>query len=351
MTPTEQTAVVRPASSSPIPSRPASSRLMRDIIIGLVLVAIMAALPWFAGNRYIIGQLIVFCLWATVAMQWNLLLGYAGIFSLGQLALYACGAYATAMLCFFLHWSLWLAMPVAAVITAILGLAMGAASLRLRGPYVALLTFAIAQVIYVLIVTEADCFTYIDGVCQQLFGGSRGLSHFGDLGFRKLMGYKFIYGNFYLALALLVVSTIVTLMIIRGPMGLAFRALRDNPGYAISRGINRFKYQLLVFAISAFFTGLAGAVQAAHFNSAGPSLFSPALLLFLLAAIVIGGAGRFWGSAVGVALLMLIDEGLKEFSDYRSIGLGLLIAIFVILLPQGLTGWIAQLVEKFRPGR
>jgi branched-chain amino acid transport system permease protein len=322
------------------------SRLGKDVLIGLVLVALMAALPWLAGNRYVIGQLIVFCLWATVALQWNLLLGYAGIFSLAQLALYACGAYATAMLGFFLHWPLWLAMPAAAVITAGLGLAVGAASLRLRGPYVALLTLAIAQAMYVLIITEADCFTYIDGVCQQLFGGTRGLSHFGDLGFRALLGYKFIYGNYYLALALLVISMIVTLAVIRGPMGLAFRALRDNPGYAISRGISRFKYQLLVFAISAFFTGFAGAMQAAHFNSAGPSLFSPALLLFLLAAIVIGGAGRFWGSTVGVALLMLIDEGLKEFADYRNIGLGLLIAIFVILLPQGITGWFAQLAEK-----
>jgi branched-chain amino acid transport system permease protein len=322
------------------------SRLGKDVLIGLVLVALMVALPWLAGNRYIIGQLIVFCLWATVALQWNLLLGYAGIFSLAQLALYACGAYATAMLGFFLHWPLWLAMPAAAVITAVFGLAVGAASLRLRGPYVALLTLAIAQAMYVLIITEADCFTYIDGVCQQLFGGTRGLSHFGDLGFRALLGYKFIYGNYYLALGLLVISMIVTLAVIRGPMGLAFRALRDNPGYAISRGISRFKYQLLVFAISAFFTGFAGAMQAAHFNSAGPSLFSPALLLFLLAAIVIGGAGRFWGSTVGVALLMLIDEGLKEFADYRNIGLGLLIAIFVILLPQGITGWLAQLAEK-----
>ncbi|HEX9446880.1 MAG TPA: branched-chain amino acid ABC transporter permease [Dongiaceae bacterium] len=322
------------------------SRLTQEICLGLVLVAVMAALPFLAGNRYVIGQLIVFCLWATVAVQWNLVLGYAGIFSLAQLALYACGAYATAMLGFFLHWPLWLAMPAAAVITAFLGLVIGAASLRLRGPYVALLTLAIAQVIYVLIITEANCFTYIDGVCQQLFGGTRGLSHFGDLGFRALLGYKFIYGNYYLALALLVVSTIVTLVVIRGPLGLAFRALRDNPGYAISRGINRFKYQLLAFAVSAFFTGLAGAMQAAHFNSAGPSLFAPSLLLFLLAAIVIGGIGRFWGPIVGVVLLMLIDEGLKEVADYRNIGLGLLIAAFVILLPQGLTGWFGQLAER-----
>ncbi len=316
--------------------------------LAVILVAIAAVLPLLSGNRYLIGQMIVFCLWATVAMQWNLVLGYAGIFSLAQLALYACGAYATAMLGFFLGWSLWAAMPVAAIVTAGFGLVIGAACLRLRGPYVALLTLAIAQVVYVLIVTEADCFTYIDGVCQQLFGGARGLSRFGELGFRELFGYKFIYAHFYLALTLLVLSSIATLIVIRGPMGLAFRALRDNPGYAVSRGINRFKYQLLVFAVSAFFTGLAGALQAAHFKSAGPSLFSPSLLLFLLAAIVIGGLGRFWGPILGTALLMLVDEGLKEVSDYRNIGLGLLIAAFVILMPQGLAGWAGNLLEGAR---
>ena len=320
----------------------------KETWLAVLLVVVFAALPWISGNRYLIGQMIVFCLWATVAMQWNLVLGYAGIFSLAQLALYACGAYATAMLGFFLGWSLWAAMPVAAIVTTLLGLVIGAACLRLRGAYVALLTLAIAQVIYVLIITEADCFTYIDGVCQQLFGGTRGLTRFGDLGFRHLFGYKFIYANFYLALALLIVSSIIMLVIIRGPMGLAFRALRDNPGYAVSRGINRFKYQLLVFAVSAFFTGLAGAVQAAHFKSAGPSLFSPALLLFLLAAIVVGGVGRFWGPILGTALLMQADEGLKEVSDYRNIGLGLLIAAFVILMPQGLAGWIGELVEITR---
>ncbi|MDY0885532.1 hypothetical protein SMD27_22015 [Dongia soli] len=104
-------------------------------------------------------------------------------------------------------------------------------------------------------------------------------------------------------------------------------------------------------AVSAFFTGLAGAVQAAHFKSAGPSLFSPALLLFLLAAIVIGGVGRFWGPILGTALLMLADEGLKEVSDYRNIGLGLLIAAFVIVMPQGLAGWIGGVTEKSRHRR
>jgi branched-chain amino acid transport system permease protein len=129
-----------------------------------------------------------------------------------------------------------------------------------------------------------------------------------------------------------------SMIVIRGPLGLAFRALRDNPGYAMSRGIGRFKYQLWVFALSAFFTGLAGAVYAAQFKFVGPTLFSFTLLLFLLSMIVVGGIGSVWGPLIGAAALMLADEGFKEFQDWRALGMGLVLPLFVVLMPGGLVG-------------
>jgi len=95
---------------------------------------------------------------------------------------------------------------------------------------------------------------------MPLFGGVRGIGRFGDLGFRHMFGSKFIIANYFLALVLLAAAFAFSVMIIRGPLGLAFRALRDNPPYARSRGISPFRYQLWIFASSAFFTGLAGAV-------------------------------------------------------------------------------------------
>ena len=129
-----------------------------------------------------------------------------------------------------------------------------------------------------------------------------------------------------------------SIAIIRGPLGLAFQALRDDQAYAKSRGVSKFKYQLWVFGLSAFFTGLAGAFYALQFGVVGPIVFSLPMLLFLLAMIVVGGMGTVWGPVLGAAILMLADEGVRELGDWRDIGLGVMLAMFVIFLPKGLAG-------------
>lgn len=318
------------------------SGVKRDLLIGVLVLAVAIAVPMLFSTRYIITQATVFFIFATVVVQWNLVLGVGGIFSLAQMALFAFGGYATAMLGYYLDWSLWLAMPVAALATVAFSMVIGLACLRLRGPYVALLTLAIAQVLYIMVVNDTECFSNPPSGCMPLFGGVRGISRFGDLGFRDLFGQKWYVANYYLALGVLTLAMVFSVVIIRGPLGLAFKALRDNPGYALSRGISRFRYQLWLFAVSAFFTGLAGAVYAANFRVIGPTVFSLALLLFLLSMAVVGGLGTIWGPLLGAALLMLADEGMKEIPEWRDIGLGLVLVAFVVLLPQGLVGLLSR---------
>lgn len=310
----------------------------RDILICLLLAALMALVPLVFGTRYIVTQITLFFIWGIVVTQWNLVLGVAGIFSLAQMALFAIGAYGTAMLAYYGGLPLLAAMPLSALVTVAASLVIGFACLRLKGAYVALLTLAIAQVIYLIVVNDTACFTNPPSGCLPLFGGVRGFSRFGDLGFRDLLGSKFYIGHYYVGLALLLAAQVFCILLIRGPLGLAFRALRDNPGYAMSRGVGRLRYQLWVFGLSAFFTGLAGAFYAAHFGVVGPIVFSVSMLLFLLAMIVVGGMGTVWGPLLGAALLMAADEGLREFGTLREIGLGLVLALFVILLPRGLAG-------------
>lgn len=310
----------------------------RDIFLALGLAALLALVPLVIGTRYIISQITLFFIWGIVVTQWNLVLGVAGIFSLAQMAIFAIGAYATAMLAYYGAFPLLAAMPVAALVTVAASLLIGFACLRLKGAYVALLTLAVAQVIYLIVVNDTACFTNPPSGCLPLFGGVRGFSRFGDLGFRDLLGSKFYVGHYYVGLGLLLAAQLFCILLIRGPLGLAFRALRDNPGYAVSRGVGRLRYQLWVFGLSAFFTGLAGAFYAANFGVVGPIVFSVSMLLFLLAMIVVGGMGTVWGPLLGAALLMAADEGLREFGTLREIGLGLVLAIFVILLPRGLSG-------------
>jgi branched-chain amino acid transport system permease protein len=285
----------------------------RDLAFGLILLAVAAVIPFLGPSRYHMGQLTLFFIWATVVSQWNLVFGVAGVFSLAQMAIFAFGGFATGMMGLYLGWSLWAALPVAAFGAVLFSILIGLACLRLRGAYVALLTLAISQVMLLLIETDTACFTMEGVTCRNFTGGSRGLYGFGDFGFRELLGRQnYARGDYYLSLILLMLATGFSFVIIRSPLGFAFRALRDNPEYGVSRGLNQFKYQLLVFAMSAFFTGLAGGVFAG------------------------------WGPILGTALVMLADEGMKDFVEIRNLGYGALIIVFVVLLPQGVAGTIEQ---------
>jgi branched-chain amino acid transport system permease protein len=106
----------------------------------------------------------------------------------------------------------------------------------------------------------------------------------------------------------------------------------------MARGISRFKYQLWVFALAAFFTGLAGSFYATNARIVGPTILTTPLLLLLMAMMVVGGVGTIWGPLVGSIVLILTDEALKEAGEWRNVGLGLMLAFFAVALPRGLVG-------------
>lgn len=336
------------------------STVRKDIFIGLVLLAVALVLPLLLPGRYLIGQFTLFFIWATVVTQWNLVFGVAGIFSLAQMAIFAFGGYVTAMLGLYGGWNLWIALPFGGLGALVFSLIIGLACLRLKGPYVALLTLAISQVMYLLIITDTACF-YMEGVtCRNFTGGTRGFVNFGTFGFREMLGFQFMaHGYYYLALGLLVLATAFSVFLSQGPIGAAFQALRDNPDYAASRGISRFKFQMLVFAASAFFTGVAGGVYAGYFKVMGANTLNLPSLLFLLAMVVVGGLGRTWGPLLGAAALMLADEGLKDYPEYRYMGIGFALVMFIMVWPRGIAGalesaanWLAAWrAARVRSGR
>ena len=329
-----------------------AGRYRTDIIIGSVMIVAAIIIPFVFPTRYVVGQLTIFFLWATVVSQWNLVFGVAGIFSLAQMAIFAMGGYVTGMLGLYLGWPLWISMFFGGFAAVIFSVLIGVACLRLRGAYVALLTLAIAQTMYLLIITDTACFMRTGVTCRNFTGGTRGLAQFGDFGFREILPYKYMaFGDYFLALVVLIFAVAFSIFVIRSPIGLAFRALRDNQTCAEVRGVSKFKYQLLIFSSSAFFTGLAGAVYAGHFRVMGANTLYLNLLLFLLSMLIIGGVGRVWGPILGAAALMLVDEVLKEFVDWRLAGLGLILVVFIVLLPKGLAGYIEDIFRKGRKNK
>lgn len=323
----------------------------RDFAIFAVLLAIAIAYPWMHPPRYLIASaLLMFC-YGTVVSQWNLVFGVAGIFSLAQVAIFAFGAYTTAVLGRYLDWNLWYAFPLAGVAGILLSILIGLACLRLRGIYVALLTLAVSQVMFVLIRTDSACSPLNSrenpATCVSFTGGAQGLGDFGSFGWRSVLGGRsWIIGDYYTMLVLLVIGLAVMFLVTHSRIGLAFKALRDNEELARSRGVSVFKYQLLVFAISAFLTSVAGGFYAAHFGSVGTDLVAFPLLLFLISMLVVGGIGRIWGPLLGAFLLMAADEVFKEAADWRNIGLGIVVLLFMVLLPEGLAGAIDTIWKR-----
>ena len=319
----------------------------RDIILSIVLLAFFLAVPFLFPSRYIIGQGMILFIWAAVVSQWNLVFGVAGIFSLAQMAIFAFGGYTAGMLALYLDVSLWLGLVLGGLAATAFSLIVGLASLRLKGAYVALLTLAVVQAMYLLIITDTACFMKVGVTCRNFTGGSRGLSQFGDFGFGQLLGRQYVpHGNYYLALAILTAAMVFSYWVIKSPIGIAFKALRDNRPYAAGRGVGLLRFQMFIFGTSAFFTGMVGVVYAGSYRVIGANVLDLNLLLYLLSMMVIGGMGTFWGPLAGTVLLIVLDEFLKEIGEWRLAGLGTLLVLSVIFLRGGVVGTLEKLLKR-----
>lgn len=313
-----------------------------------VTFVVALALPWllatFATGRFILYLMILFLVWGVVTQSWNLILGVGGIFSFAQTAFFAIGGIATGVLSQQLgvtpFLSIWLA-PIAATLAAVI---IGLPSLRLRGPYVVLLTLAFSQLVSNF-ATQGPAW---------VAGGGYGLRNVPKFGFEEMWGTgtgRIAY--YYIALVIFAIATYVIWRVFHSPIGMSFRALRDSETYATSRGIDPFRFKLLLFALSAFFTGLAGGFLLSYNGAQSPAILTFDLTITLLAMIVVGGWGTFWGPILGTALLTALPEVLRDADIYRNIAMGLALALIAVFAPDGLfpllSGWYSKLVHGKSP--
>lgn len=292
----------------------------------VALVVPLTSLPLFTSNAYLLRLVILAFIWIVVNSNWNLVIGVSGIFSLAQLALFAVGGYVSAMLALYLGLSPWLSMFLGAFAAVLASVIVGLPSLRLRGIYVVLLTLAFHEILRVLIGSDESGLT----------GGAFGLLNVPSFGMEFLGPRGNMMFHYYFAMALCVLILYVLYRITYSPIGLAFQALRDSERYATSRGVSPFRYKMLVFTVSAFFTGLIGAFYAHYYTTISPSAFSFGLMMNLMAMIVLGGWGTFAGPILGTALLLVLSEGLHSVEQFRLIILGLTMTAIIVLFPRGL---------------
>jgi branched-chain amino acid transport system permease protein len=301
-----------------------------------IMMLVLIGLPLVTDNTYILRLVILAFIWIVVNSSWNLVMGVSGIFSLAQLALFAIGGYVSAMLALYLGVTPWLSMFVGALAAVLASVVVGLPTLRLRGVYVVLLTLAFHEILRVLIATDDSGLT----------GGAFGLLNVPTYGMESLGLRGSMMFHYYFSMLLCFLILFAIYRITYSPIGLAFQSLRDSERYATSRGVSPFRYKMLVFMVSAFFTGLIGAFYAHYYKTISPSAFSFGLLMNLMAMIVLGGWGTFAGPILGTILLLLLSEGLHSIEQFRLIIFGLMMAFIVVLLPGGLITLVGQATRR-----
>jgi len=283
---------------------------------GVVLAGLLAplVLTRLTIGAYLLTLLILFFMQAVVAQSWNLIMGYGGIYSFAQVAI--------------------LFSPIVAVLAA---LGIGLPTLRLRGVYVVLLTLAFHELARVFAVTGP----------RFISGGGYGLVSVGTFQFGDAVGDQRTIYLYYVAALIFAIATFVIWRVIHSPLGVAVTALRDSETYAVSRGINQFRIRLVLFAISAFFTGLAGGYMTHYNGGISTTVFDFPRIIDLLAMIVIGGWGTFGGPILGAGIVIGLDQYLVAIGDYRALFLGLILAVIAVFAPQGLWPLIRGVYYKY----
>ncbi|WP_299649565.1 branched-chain amino acid ABC transporter permease [uncultured Jannaschia sp.] len=307
--------------------RPALSFL---ICVGLFLLTLVLPL-----NDYVLHILTLSLIFAIFASGWNLTLGILGLKTLGHHAFFAIGAYLSAIAAFYGGVSPWLTIWVGAVLAALAGLLIGLPILRIRSmPHVAIVTLAFAEIVRLI-------FSNLKDITRGELG-FWGIPPFDPVSFGETtirFGLGNAWGSFILVGLFFFAVQGGLLLLLRSRPGLTFAAIRDSEAAAESLGINFGAWKLAAFALSAGIVGLSGAIYAHYVMILTPtSVAGPEMLITLLAIIIVGGAGRFFGPLYGALLLTGSLELLREFGDYRMLLYGALVIGFVFVAPQGIAG-------------
>lgn len=268
----------------------------------------------------------------------NLLTGYCGQISLGNSAFMAVGGYCTALLATRQGWSPLATIPVAAALSTVGGVLLGIPALKLRGLYLGLATFALALCVPTVI-RHFDAFT---GGSQGIFISGAGKDPFGLVAAGQLTAEQWLY---YLSLTILVLFYLFSRALLRSDVGRAFRSIRDGETVAVAHGVNLTYYKTLAFAISAFFAGVAGSLDAMATSYVGPDSFDVTIALALLVGAAVGGLGTQAGPIVGALFTVWAPFYSQQvFKARPDIVFGVLLILLMYVAPQGAVGGFYRLM-------
>ena len=276
---------------------------------------------------------------AQLGVAWNMIGGYAGQVSLGQVAFYGLGAYTSTILFSKFGVNPWLAIPAGGLVAAGISLVIGWSCFRLKGHYFAMATIAVAEIIQIIFTN------------WEYAGAAVGLNLPMEEGWKTLI-FSTKEPYYYLALALLLLTLGANYAIEKSFLGYYFRAIKDEPDAARSLGVNLSRYKQLAFAISSFFTALGGSLYAQKELYIDPgSVLHTGLSIKMALVSILGGVGTLFGPLLGAGVLTLIEEGTRVIFGGSGRGTDLiiyaaLIVVIAVYYPAGVIGWIRSFTAR-----
>jgi len=295
----------------------------------LGLLALAAFLPLATADAYVAQVAGLTGLYAMLALGLTVVAGLGGLLDLGYVAFYGVGAYLYALLAsphLGYHWPFLLVLPLAVAATALLGLLLGAPSLRLRGDYLAIVTLGFGQIAGLLFLNLDRVELPFLGLAQplNLTGGPNGIIHVDPI---ALLGLHFDTpaACYELILASLALTFLAVYHLDRSHIGRALRAIREDELAAEAMGVDTRRLKLLAFAIGAAIAGAAGVLFAGWQGSVFPPNFDVSVLIMLYAMVVLGGVGSISGAICGAVILAALPELLRSPTWARLLFYGVLV--------------------------
>jgi branched-chain amino acid transport system permease protein len=304
--------------------------------IGIILIIVPHLMP----DNYWLRIFTMTGLWIMLALGLNVVAGFAGLLDLAYVAFFGIGAYTFALLSssqFDIHLPFVLVLPLSAIFTMGIGIALGSTSIRLKGDYLAIVTLAFAQ-IFKLLLQNLD--SPVD-----ITGGVNGIFSFDPIDF---FGFRIVspISYAYLIWGFAVIATVGSLRIKHSRIGRGWEAIREDELAAEAMGVNTTGMKLMAFAGGAFTAGAAGALFASFQDSVFPNNFDFQQLVIVYCMVILGGLGNIAGVIAGAVLLSILPEFLREYGAYRMMSYGLILILLMALRPQGIMGGIGFLVKK-----
>lgn len=302
------------------------------IILAGVLT--LLALPHVLSTYYL-GLVIQMMIFALFAMSLDLLIGYAGLASLGHAAYFGVAAYTTGLVALRLGWNVWFALPAGLLLAAVTATLFGLLALRTRGSYFLMITLALSQVVWGI------AFGW-----RTLTGGDDGLPDVPrpnlDLPWSLTDSTPF----YYFVLVFAAIGTLLLMRIVASPFGHALRGIRESETRMLALGYNVWRYKLVAFVLAATFAGLAGCLYVYYNRFVSPDYLHVARSAEVLLMVILGGAGTLIGPAIGAALIVLLQNIVSGYTERWLIVLGVVYVLVALLAPRGLVGFVRDLHAK-----